>query len=409
MTEPPVAEQIPYPPVHAEGDATGMTKAQRRKALTAVLASLTSVGLTFGTSIPLMSMLLDRQGIATSVIGFNSAMPILATILCAPMLPWIIRKIGLKKALFGGLALIIACFLIMGFVRDLEAWFLLRFLVGMGMSIHWVISETWLNAASSEKRRGFYSGLYATLMSAGFALGPAMLTVIDLDSLTPFLLISTTIFLAGVPLWWARDSMPRIEVEQGHSHWKSLKTAPTIFLAVLTAGVVDASLLSLLSVYGVRVGLPEAEALILLTIMGGGTVVLQLPLGMLADKINRRGLLLFSGLAGLAGAILLPLTVGNNLLLWPILFLWGGFVVGLYTMALAELGKRFRGAALAGANGLFVTAYCIGSLAGPPVAGSAMDIWGPIGLPVTMATACGLFCLIGIVRTVFRIRKGKTA
>ena len=246
---------------------------------------------------------------------------------------------------------------------------------------------------------GLYAGLYATLMSIGFAVGPALLTVIDLDTALPFVIIAGSVVLVGIPLYWARYSMPAIQPSQSDSHLWPLAAAPTIFLAALVAGIVDASVLSLLVVYGVRTGFTEADALILLTVLGVGTVTLQLPLGWLADRVGRRRLLLVSGVAGAGGAMALPLALGLPSLLWVILFLWGGFFVGLYTIALAELGERFQGPALAGANGLFVMAYSAGSLAGPPALGVAMDVFGPSGLPFGLAAACLVFLLVATART----------
>jgi MFS family permease len=383
----PVAETAPLAPQ------------ARRRALTAILASLTAAGLTDGTSYPLFSVLLDRAGHSSTVIGLHAAMPILGTIVTAPFIPLLIRRFGVQATMFGSLALIVVCYLLFPLLPSLSVWFVLRFMVGVGMAVHWIVSETWLNAAATSHRRGLYAGLYATLMSIGFAVGPALLTVIDLDTALPFAIIAGAVVLVGIPLYWARNSMPAIEPARSDSHLWPLAAAPTIFLAALVAGVFDASLLSLLVVYGIRTGFTEANALILLTVLGIGTVTLQLPLGWLADKVGRRRLLLVSGVAGAAGAMALPLALGLPSLLWVILFLWGGFFVGLYTIALAELGERFQGPALGGANALFVMSYSVGSLAGPPALGVAMDVFGPNGLPFGLAAACLLFLLVATVRT----------
>jgi MFS family permease len=386
-------------PVSDPVTETVLAPQARRRALTAVLASLTAAGLTFGTSFPLFSVLLDRAGESSSIIGLHAAMPILGTIVTAPFIPFLIRRLGVQTTMFGSLAMIVVCYLLFPILPSLSVWFVLRFMVGVGMAVHWIVSETWLNAAATSSRRGLYAGLYATLMSIGFAVGPALLTVIDLDTALPFVIIAGSVVMVAIPLYWARNSMPAIEPAQSDSHLWPLAAAPTIFLASLVAGVVDAAVLSLLAVYGIRTGFNEADALILLTVLGVGTVTLQLPLGWLADRVGRRRLLMLSGVAGAAGAMALPLALGLPSLLWVILFLWGGFVVGLYTIALAELGERFQGPALAGANGLFVMAYSAGSLGGPPALGVAMDVLGPNGLPLGLAAACLLFLLVAAVRT----------
>lgn len=386
-------------PDPAAAETATLAPQARRRALTAILASLAAAGLTFGMSFPLFSVLLERAGETTSLIGLNAAMPILGTIVTAPFIPLLIRRLGVQTAMFASLALIVVCFLLFPILPSLAAWFVLRFLVGVGMAIHWIVSETWLNAAAMSKHRGLYAGLYATLMSIGFAAGPALLTVIDLDTALPFVLIAGSVVLVGMPLFWARNSMPPLEPSRSQSHLWPLAAEPTIFLASLVAGVVDSALLSLLAIYGIRTGFGEAESLILLTVLGAGTVTLQLPLGWLADRAGRRRLLMLSGAAGAAGAIALPFALDFPWILWTILFLWGGFVVGLYTIALAELGERFQGPALAGANGLFVMSYSAGSLAGPPASGAAMDIFGPDGLPFGLAAVCLLFLLVATART----------
>ncbi len=387
-------------PAPIEGSATsaGLTPAQRRRGLIAVLASLMATGFTFGTSIPLLALLMERDGVSTTLIGLNSSMPLLATILMSNAAPWIVRRIGVVPTLMGGIALIIMGFLAMAAFRSLEAWFVLRFFVGVGMSVHWVISETWLNSLARPHNRGLFAGLYAALMGAGFAGGPALLTILPLDGWTPFLALVLFISLAAVPILLAAGSAPRLDLGHQSSRWSAYRLAPTVFAAIFVSGLVDTAMLSLLPIYGLRHGLAREEAVMLLSIAIAGTILVQAPLGWLTDKLNRRTLLLGVGATGLVGAMLLPVVLTEPWLRWPLLFLWGGTVAGLYTVALAELGARFEGSALASANALFVMTYCVGSLLGPSAAGSAMDVVGPDGFVWVVAAALGLFLALGLVR-----------
>jgi len=270
--------------------------------------------------------------------------------------------------------------------------------------MHWVVSETWLNAATVERNRGFFAGVYATLFSLGFVAGPILLTVIEVSGGLPFYLIAGSVVLAAVPLAFARGAVPKIEVNTSQGSWSPLALAPTIFAAILVSGLVDGAILSLLPLYGLRNGLEEAEALLLLSIAIAGTVTLQIPLGWLADRLERRRLLLLAGAAGALGAALLPMTIGQPLLLWPLLFLWGGLIVGLYTLALAMLGDRFSGDLLARANALFVMTYCLGSAIGPPLAGTAMDLLSVEGFPASLSLSCLAFLALGLYRSWRRSR-----
>jgi len=72
---------------------------------------------------------------------------------------------------------------------------------------------------------------------------------------------------------------------------------------------------------------------------------------------------------------------------WPALllvFVWGGFIAGIYTVGLAHLGSSFKGQDLAAANAAFSILYAIGSLVGPGIGGLAIDAWQPYGLLVAV-------------------------
>ena len=106
------------------------------------------------------------------------------------------------------------------------------------------------------------------------------------------------------------------------------------------------------------------------------------------DYISRQG----DG--GFAGTALLPVVSQNIWIFLPSLFIFGGVVVGMYTVGLALLGERFKGADLAAANSAFVLMFSTGGLLGPPIAGAAMDIWDPHGLAIAMAAISGIYLLV---------------
>jgi len=390
---------LPHPAMHARTAAIH-TPAQRRRSLIAIFCSIFAAGLSFGTSIPLLSVLLERRGTESSLIGLNASMAVLATVLCAPLLPGVVRRVGALPTLFGSIVVMVVAVLLLPAFPSLAAWFPLRFLLGIGMAAHWVLSETWLSAATTTRNRGVIAGLYATVISIGFAGGPALLTVIDLDGMLPFLLVAGAIALAGVPIFLVRHSIPHIDVNVESSGWQVVKLAPMIMAAILVAGVVDSAIMSLLPVYGLHAGMGESAAVLMLTVAIAGSAALQLPLGWIADRVSRRALLLVCATAGVLGPALLPHAIAVPFLLWPLLFVWGGTVVGLYTLSLAMLGDRFQGGELARANAVFVMLYCAGSIVGPPLTGGAMDLVGNDGLAVVQIAFCTAFFLFAVRRRV---------
>ncbi|TIU67463.1 MAG: MFS transporter, partial [Mesorhizobium sp.] len=155
---------------------------------------------------------------------------------------------------------------------------------------------------------------------------------------------------------------------------------PTATFAVLVFGAVETGGFALFPVYGNRIGYSEADAALLLTMIGLGNVLLQIPIGMISDRVSdRRHLLLACAAVGLAGTIFMPHFASNWHLMAALLFVWGGVVAALYTIGLAHLGSQLSGHELASANAAFVLCYGVGMVLGPQAIGVGMDIFGPSG------------------------------
>jgi fucose permease len=58
---------------------------------------------------------------------------------------------------------------------------------------------------------------------------------------------------------------------------------------------------------------------------------------------------------------------------------------GVYVVALAELGDRFSGPDLIAGASAIAAMWGVGGLAGPPIAGLAIDMFGVSAMPVTLA------------------------
>ena len=222
-------------------------------------------------------------------------------------------------------------------------------------------------------------------------MGPMVIAAAGIEGYLPFAVSAGLILVSALPLIAARRLAPRRIGHDDRSAWRTLFQAPLIMTAVFVCGFIDMAILSLLPVYGLRTGFGENESLAMLTVLITGTTVMQLPIGWIADRTGRMGLLLACALAGTLCALALPLVLGVPALLWPVLFLWGGTTVSLYTLSLVLLGERFRADTLPAANAMMVIAYCLGGVAGPPLTGVAMEAFGPQAMPLAPGLLCAAF------------------
>jgi MFS family permease len=140
----------------------------------------------------------------------------------------------------------------------------------------------------------------------------------------------------------------------------------------------------------VRSGLTQRWAAATLSGVYFGSIAFQVMIGWLSDRVSRLTALRLCGAAGVVGAVALVMMPPAPLLLFGLLFVWGGVASGIYPVALSMAGDRFRATDLVAVNAAMIIAYGVGALAGPALGGVAMDIWNPQGLPWLFAVVFGV-------------------
>jgi MFS family permease len=368
-------------------ESEALTPGRRRLSLLAVNLCVLGVGVGIGALVPLMALRLAERGVGATVIGLNAAMFPLAVLVVGPVLPRLLARLGSLRSLYLGLSVTALSVLLLPLLPSLGAWFLLRFLSGAAASIQWVISETWLNIVATERDRGRIMGLYASVLAAGFAIGPLIISAVGVEGWLPFLLVTLAIALGAVPIFFARDLVPAMPAQSQASLFAVLRVQPLVMACGLAGGLMDFALFAFLPIYGLRHGLSEDGAVLILSLFIGGNVLLQIPIGWVADHMSRRATLLVVILVTLLGALLLPLAIGAGWWLYPLLVLWGGTTFAVYTLALGLLGDSFAPAQLAAANVALVMVYQVGSVIGPTLSGTAIDLTGPEGLVAVVAVS----------------------
>ncbi|WP_188410088.1 MFS transporter [Agaricicola taiwanensis] len=371
-----------------------LTARQRTLALVAAMASISVVGASLGLSVPLLAFALEARGMSATFIGINTAMAGVAVVFFAPLIPLAAARLGVRSVMIMGLAGGAITTLAFYFIEPLWMWFPLRFLYGGSLAILFVLSEFWINAISPEKRRGLIMGVYATTLSLGFAAGPALLAVLGKWGVAPYAAGAILFVVAAAPILLAGSSAPRLPEKAHVNLIPFLLAAPAATLAALVFGAVETGGMTFVPLYGLAIGYSATASALLVSLLALGNVLVQIPIGMLSDRVDRRKLLLVLGLLGTAGAAGMPYVIHFPRLFESTIFIWGGLVAGLYTVGLAHLGSRFRGAQLASANAAFIVCYSIGMLSGPPLLGAGMDIWYPHGLPITAAVLFGLYSIV---------------
>jgi MFS family permease len=378
---------LPALQLSAPGDA--------RRALAAIFSSSLGVGLIFGFQPPLIALTLSRAGASSFAVGAVTSASLIAVILLGPLYPRWIVHLGLKTCIVGGIVIAALNLLLMARWPSVPVWLALRLLNGCVLGLAWIASEVWMNQATDDRARGTVMGIYGAVFSLGVVLGPALLEFTGTEGARPFVWGSLCLLATLVPLALHRGMTPIDPGARRAPLLATVRAAPVVMLAAVVAGLVESADLALLPLYGLHSGLDERAALLLVTVFMAGNVILQLPIGLLADRIGRRAALALCGILSVLGPLLLPACLGWPWALGVLLFLWGGTLYAFYSQGVALMGEEFPARELAAANTVFVMVYCAGGIVGPSLGGLALDWWPRSGL-ILFLSAAPLALLVGL-------------
>ncbi len=351
-----------------------------RLGVLAVLVATAGLGLAYGVGYTITAVQFEAWGTPAWMAGLAGAAPSVAVLLMVPFAPMIGARVGTARAMVLGAGIAIASYALMPLMLAPEAWLVLRFLAGVGLTLPWLLGETWINLATPDAVRGRVLAAYTVALFGAWALAPELLMNLGSSPTTASTLGVLGMAVAVLPLTLARRLAPRLASAGPVRPLRALRLAPFAMAASLVGGIAEFSTIALLPTYGLRAGLTQDQVLRLLTLLLVGGIVLLPGLGWLADRVDRRRMLGGLGLALSVLGTTLGATIHDATLAGVVVFALGGVVMGFYAVGLTLLGEQVPAHRMVLANAAFLIAYEAGATGGPLVAGAAIDAWPAFGL-----------------------------
>jgi len=352
------------------------------------------VGIALSLSVALLAIEMERMQVDSFTAGLNTAVLGIGKIAIVLFIPRLAHKFGVRPILFVATASLLLSILAFKALPQIEAWFFLRFIFGAALGAMFTLSEFWINASAPPSKRGVIMGAYATALALGFALGPVVIALVGSEGWTPYVIAACIMALGFVPLLLSGDSTPTVEGDHSSGVLAFVLAAPVATLAGLVFGAMESASVSTLPILGLRAGYPEATAALLVSIFAAGNIVSQIPIGLLADRVNKVLLLMVIALTSLALVAIVPFVLDALWMLALTIFFFGGIVGSLYTVGLAHMGASFSGIQLANANAAFVIMYSAGLAIGPPVVGAGMTAFDATGFSVAVGALLAIYAVV---------------
>ncbi len=270
-----------------------------------ILMEITVIaGFSQGMLLPVTAILFEQAGVSSSINGFHATGVYIGILIATPFMEGLLRKFGYRNILIQGSFFIVLPLVFFPLWKSLIFWFILRLFIGVGISMLQFGAQTWITAISPPNQRGRNISLFGLSFGLGFGLGPLMTSFLEVNESLPFFLTAGIGLFACLTVFYLKNEQPEQTTQKGSflnifkRFGQAWKYAWVAFLFTFTYGFLEASLNGNFPVYALNIGIDINSVAIILPAFAIGSIVFQLPLGLMSDRYDRKKVLLgvmFSG------------------------------------------------------------------------------------------------------------------
>jgi MFS family permease len=355
----------------------------QRNLLAVLLFAVFATVLGVGMAVPLLPVYAHGLGAAGVHIGLLSGTFALSRLLCAP---WFARRSdrsGRKRWIVSGLFAYAAVSAALGHIDTVAGLIVARALHGVASAMLMPLIQAYAGDVAPRGREGRVMGIYGAVVLGGLGVGPVLGGLAhDHFGLKSAFAAMGLLSAAGAVLCLLflppNGSERHVREAREPSPWRELLADRTVaglfvfrFCYVVCIGVIWA-FLPLHAASTHMLSRTMAGAIVGIGVLGSG--LLNLPMGMAADRIDRRRLVLLGGLIAGYGVLTIGGADGvHQLAVSSALFGIGGGIAMPAVMAMATRHGHRR-SAMGSVMALMTVAHSAGMMVGALLGGVVMDL-----------------------------------
>lgn len=259
-------------------------------------------------------------------------------------------------------------------------WGLMRILTGFAYSGLYIVTESWLNDRATNETRGSLLSVYLIITFVAMGGGQLTMNLASPSEYELFLLNAIVLSLALVPILLSTNSEPEHSAPDPLNLAQLYRISPLGTVGAFATGMSQGALFGMGAVFARGYDLSVAQVSFFMAALIAGGAVLQWPIGRLSDRIDRRKVITWVGLAVvLVAAVAVPVAKLSNTGLVVMGVLFGGTVLPMYSLYVAYVNDQLKPNQMVAASSGLYMAVAIGAVLGPSVTGWLMDRMGPDG------------------------------
>lgn len=353
----------------------------------ALFMSIALVQLSSGALGPLDVLGGLQEGFSKSQIGLLGSAHFAGFFVGCWSAPRLIGTVGHSRAFAAFAALGVIGAIAHPLLIDPVAWAGFRVFSGISVAGAYTVVEAWLQAKVTNDTRGRVLGVYRVVDLGASVVAQLMIAFLEPASYISYNIIAILGCLCLLPLLVTRQTAPTTSKAPRLRPIRALRLSPLGAFGVIVAGVTMPAFRMVGPLYGSEAGLrPDQIGIFLAAAMIGGAVA-QIPAGWLADRYDRRHVLIGLSLFAAGTCAWIGLSDAGFGLIYVTSFLFGVFAYPIFSISIAHANDFSKPENAAELSASLMFLYGFGAIASPYLAAILIERDGPGALFLFLGAA----------------------
>ncbi|UCI08433.1 MFS transporter [Mesorhizobium sp. B1-1-8] len=311
----------------------------------------------------------------------------------------VVRRVGHARAFMVLSALIALSNVAIGAGPIPLLWIAARALYGFAICGLFIVAQSWLNDAVPNAIRGRVMAVFYVAYVAGLGVGYATLAAIDIQTAAAPLIGITFTALSILPVGMTRLAQPPPPQAASVALGRAWRISPVGVAGMLAVGGLSMIISGFAPIHATARGYSQADVALLLSAMPVGTLILQIPLGWISDRTDRRYVLAgAAALAVVASLLAIGFDGGALSALVVIYLIWDGASESIYSLSSAHAADRAGRDDLLALSSSMLFAWSLAGFVVPGIVTALSAIYGTQTFIYVGFFIASAFCLFVLWR-----------
>jgi MFS family permease len=263
------------------------------------------------------------------------------------------------------------------------------------------VAQSWLNDAAANGVRGRVMAVLSVAYIMGLGVGYAMLALVDIrEAQAPLIGIAFTA-LSILPVGLTRLAQPAAPRAASIALRQAWRISPVGIAGMLAVGGLSMSISGFAPIHATAKGYSQDDVAMLLAAMPLGTLILQIPLGWVSDRIDRRFVLAAAAALAVAAGLAAVGFDGRTLMLLVVVYLvWDGAAESIYSLASAHANDRASKEDMVALSSSLLFAWALAGFVVPGIVTGLSVVLGTRAFIYVSIAIAAAYCLFVIWRAI---------